>query len=222
MQANTDAFARFEATYPRSLIRFADRRECPATPCFPLNRISGCGLIYWVALKQTGISTRGAASSIINRHGILPRIIDWKTVVVARTFIRQTGFVQDPIDPNPSSHWKCAAEIADATGTYCSPERRTTTWANAPHCTDRTSTCPRARLVVLPATYTSCESDCQCTSRAQRLRPACQRRPANHISGRACFHVDNGVSEASPDCNNGASRCLPDLAICQHDLLVSR
>jgi hypothetical protein len=52
----------------------------------------------------------------------LPRIIDRKTVVVARTFIRQTGFVQDPIDPNPSSHWKCAAEIADAAGTYCSPE----------------------------------------------------------------------------------------------------
>jgi len=44
-------------------------------------------------------------------------------VVVARTFIRQTGFVQDSIDPNPGSHWKCAAEIADATGTYCSPER---------------------------------------------------------------------------------------------------
>jgi hypothetical protein len=44
-------------------------------------------------------------------------------VVVARTFIRQTGFVQDPIDPNPSSHWKRAAKIANTTGTYCSPER---------------------------------------------------------------------------------------------------
>src|SRR5208337_1539684 len=60
---------------------------------------------------------------LINRRGILPRIIDWETVVVARTFIRQTGFVQDSIDPNPSAHWKCAAEIADATCTYCSPER---------------------------------------------------------------------------------------------------
>ncbi len=53
----------------------------------------------------------------------MPRIIDRKTVVVARTLIRQTGFVQDSIDPSPSSHWKCAAEIADATATYCSPER---------------------------------------------------------------------------------------------------
>ena len=43
-------------------------------------------------------------------------------MVVARTLVRQTGFMQDPIDPNPGSHWKCAAEIADATGTYCSPE----------------------------------------------------------------------------------------------------
>ncbi len=43
-------------------------------------------------------------------------------MVVAHSFIRQTGFVQDSIDPSPSSHWKCAAEIADATGTYCSSE----------------------------------------------------------------------------------------------------
>lgn len=67
------------------------------------------------------VDTGGVLESFV-RFGVLPGVMDRKTVIFTGFRVRQAGFVQNAIDPGPDSIRKAATKTADAAFTNGLPK----------------------------------------------------------------------------------------------------
>ena len=137
MPAHINLFVLIEETYPRFLIRIAGQFEMRSE--HHVFRSTGSVAAGWSIGSHSSNRDFDTWRRLysVERFRILTWIIDRKAVIVACAFVGQASFVQNVVDPHPSSKGELASKAADTTCAELPSEARLTTWANALGCTDR-------------------------------------------------------------------------------------